>query len=480
MSPGHSTRWAHGAATTSHDPRHLRQHPAAGINCSTTCPAATPVTSGQGAKDARRRRSSTTPRRTTRRPASRWWCWAQGIPGPALPGLGGQRHHAARRARGHHRGAERIHRSNLIGAGVIPVQFPARRVGRVAGSWTARDLRHHRYRGAQQRQDAQDRQGDRHQGGWVEGGFDAVVRIDTPGRRTTTATAAFCSTCCGTCLRVVASPPAHAQSQRDHLAARRRQILDGARRCFAEYGYDKATVRRLEQTIGLSRGRSSITSGTKTRCSSSWPEDAERMADVATREGLIQVMRDLLAAPEQFDWLATRLEIARKLRNDPVFNQGLGRAVRPNCRPPRTTDWPGRSRPAGCVRMSPATCCRPTSIWCSTVWGGPAGIRRRSAAAVGRPRPRRGLRAAALSSLREQSHRSTAVIRPATAAHGGTRLTQHAVDRAVRSAGGGHQRSDARATLVGAAQVPQKLIACFVRLRHRRLPGVGRDPTLPG
>ena len=40
----------------------------------------------------------------------------------------------------------------------------------------------------------------------------------------------------------------------DHLAARRRQILDGARRCFAEYGYDKATVRRLEHTIGLSRG----------------------------------------------------------------------------------------------------------------------------------------------------------------------------------------------------------------------------------
>jgi hypothetical protein len=33
-------------------------------------------------------------------------------------------------------------------------------------------------------------------------------------------------------------------------------------------------------------------------------------------------MRDLLAAPEQFDWLTTRLEIARKLRNDPVFHQG--------------------------------------------------------------------------------------------------------------------------------------------------------------
>ncbi|MFN8225905.1 MAG: helix-turn-helix domain-containing protein [Mycobacterium sp.] len=109
----------------------------------------------------------------------------------------------------------------------------------------------------------------------------------------------------------------------DHLAARRRQILDGARRCFAEYGYDKATVRRLEQTIGLSRG--AIFHHFRDKDSLFFElarEDAERMADVATREGLIQVMRDLLAAPEQFDWLATRLEIARKLRNDPVFNQG--------------------------------------------------------------------------------------------------------------------------------------------------------------
>ena len=46
------------------------------------------------------------------------------------------------------------------------------------------------------------------------------------------------------------------------------------------------------------------------------------MADVASREGLIQVMRDMLAAPDEFDWLATRLEIARKLRIDPEFSRG--------------------------------------------------------------------------------------------------------------------------------------------------------------
>ncbi|CDO29957.1 TetR/AcrR family transcriptional regulator [Mycolicibacterium porcinum] len=109
----------------------------------------------------------------------------------------------------------------------------------------------------------------------------------------------------------------------DHLAARRRQILDGARRCFGQYGYESATVRRLEETIGLSRG--AIFHHFKDKDTLFFElarEDAERMADVAAREGLIQVMRNMLAAPEQFDWLATRLEIARKLRNDPAFHRG--------------------------------------------------------------------------------------------------------------------------------------------------------------
>ncbi|MDT5339903.1 MAG: TetR/AcrR family transcriptional regulator, transcriptional repressor of aconitase [Mycobacterium sp.] len=109
----------------------------------------------------------------------------------------------------------------------------------------------------------------------------------------------------------------------DHLAARRRQILDGARRCFAQYGYESATVRRLEQTIGLSRGAIFHHFRDKdTLFFELAREDANRMAEVASREGLIQVMRDMLAAPDQFDWLATRLEIARKLRNDPAFHQG--------------------------------------------------------------------------------------------------------------------------------------------------------------
>lgn len=154
----------------------------------------------------------------------------------------------------------------------------------------------------------------------------------------------------------------------DHLAARRRQILDGARRCFAQYGYESATVRRLEQTIGLSRGAIFHHFRDKdTLFFELAREDAERMADVASREGLIQVMRDLLAAPDQFDWLATRLEIARKLRNDPAFHRG-GRNGRPNSPTPPPNACVSRSRPDGCAVTCRARSCRRTSTWSSTDW----------------------------------------------------------------------------------------------------------------
>jgi AcrR family transcriptional regulator len=135
----------------------------------------------------------------------------------------------------------------------------------------------------------------------------------------------------------------------DHLAARRRQILDGARRCFAEYGYDKATVRRLEEVIGMSRGAIFHHFRDKdTLFFALAHEDAERMADVASREGLIQVMRNMLAAPEAFDWLVTRLEIARKLRTDPAFSRGW--ADRSAELAAATTDRLRRQKQAGRVR----------------------------------------------------------------------------------------------------------------------------------
>src|SRR5215469_12601461 len=97
----------------------------------------------------------------------------------------------------------------------------------------------------------------------------------------------------------------------DHLDARRRQILDGSRACFARYGYEGATVRRLEEATGLSRGAIFHHFRDKESLFLALAEDdAHRMADVVAEQGLVQVMRDLLG---------TRLEVSRRLRTDPDF-----------------------------------------------------------------------------------------------------------------------------------------------------------------
>lgn len=109
----------------------------------------------------------------------------------------------------------------------------------------------------------------------------------------------------------------------DHLDARRRQILDGSRACFARYGYEGATVRRLEEATGLSRGAIFHHFRDKESLFLALAEDdAHRMADVVAEQGLVQVMRDLLAqrsGDHPADWLGTRLEVSRRLRTDPDF-----------------------------------------------------------------------------------------------------------------------------------------------------------------
>jgi TetR/AcrR family transcriptional regulator, transcriptional repressor of aconitase len=141
----------------------------------------------------------------------------------------------------------------------------------------------------------------------------------------------------------------------DHLEARRHQILDGARLCFARYGYEGATVRRLEEATGLSRGAIFHHFRDKESLFLALAEDdAHRMADVVAREGLVQVMRNLLATKDGVaavsatsselpapvpppprvknstaattptmihgaDWLGSRLELSRRLRTDPEF-----------------------------------------------------------------------------------------------------------------------------------------------------------------
>jgi AcrR family transcriptional regulator len=121
----------------------------------------------------------------------------------------------------------------------------------------------------------------------------------------------------------------------DHLQARRRQILEGARSSFARHGYEGATVRVLEEEIGLSRGAIFHHFPDKDALFLALAvEDAEAMLDTVAEHGLVQVMREMIAAPDA-GRLGTQLEIARRLRTDPAFRTSweprmaeLERAVR--------------------------------------------------------------------------------------------------------------------------------------------------------
>jgi AcrR family transcriptional regulator len=113
----------------------------------------------------------------------------------------------------------------------------------------------------------------------------------------------------------------------DQLDARRKEILTGARTCFARHGYEGATVRRLEEEIGLSRGAIFHHFRDKDSLFLAVAEDdAATMVATVAEHGLVQVMRDLLhraddtdAEPDVTGWLGSQLEVSRRLRTDPEF-----------------------------------------------------------------------------------------------------------------------------------------------------------------
>ena len=125
----------------------------------------------------------------------------------------------------------------------------------------------------------------------------------------------------------------------EELQRRRGEIIDAARACFARYGYEGATVARLEAATGKTRGAIFHHFEDKEALFLAIAKaDAERQAQVVSERGLVDVMRDMLIDRESNDWFTTRSEILRKLRTDPEFEtrwrehqEVLDRAVRERC-----------------------------------------------------------------------------------------------------------------------------------------------------
>ena len=142
----------------------------------------------------------------------------------------------------------------------------------------------------------------------------------------------------------------------DQLDARRREILAGARTCFARHGYEGATVRRLEEEIGLSRGAIFHHFRDKDSLFLAVAEDdAATMVATVAEHGLVQVMRDLLersgdpaAELEVTGWLGSQLEVSRRLRTDPEFAKRW--SARSEAIAAATRERLARQRDAGVLR----------------------------------------------------------------------------------------------------------------------------------
>jgi TetR/AcrR family transcriptional regulator, transcriptional repressor of aconitase len=104
----------------------------------------------------------------------------------------------------------------------------------------------------------------------------------------------------------------------EHLEARRQQILNGARRAFARWGYDGATVPKLEKEIGLSHG--AIFNYYRSKLDlfvALAREDHQRFHRIWHEAGFAALARHIAEAEPA--WLAVYLELHRRLNTDPAL-----------------------------------------------------------------------------------------------------------------------------------------------------------------
>jgi AcrR family transcriptional regulator len=133
----------------------------------------------------------------------------------------------------------------------------------------------------------------------------------------------------------------------EHLEARREQILAGARRCFARWGYEGATVPRLEREIGLSHG--AIFNYFRSKLDLFYElarNDHARFEAIWEENGFATLARTI--AEEDPSWLGVYLEFHRLLRTDAALARRW-RNRRGNASHGEL-DWLDREREAGRIR----------------------------------------------------------------------------------------------------------------------------------
>jgi TetR/AcrR family transcriptional regulator, transcriptional repressor of aconitase len=110
----------------------------------------------------------------------------------------------------------------------------------------------------------------------------------------------------------------------EHKEARREQILTGAHRVFAKHGYEGATVARLEEATGLSRGAIfSYFENKEALFIELVRRSSDRFVEIWLEHGYRTLLESI--AHEDPEWLSVQFEAARRVRTDDRFREQISR-----------------------------------------------------------------------------------------------------------------------------------------------------------
>jgi AcrR family transcriptional regulator len=110
----------------------------------------------------------------------------------------------------------------------------------------------------------------------------------------------------------------------EHKEARREQILVGAQHAFARHGYEGATVARLEEATGLSRGAIfSYFENKEALFIALVRRSSDRFVEIWLEHGYRALLEAI--AHEDPSWLSVQFEAARRVRTDDQFRKQLSR-----------------------------------------------------------------------------------------------------------------------------------------------------------
>ena len=104
----------------------------------------------------------------------------------------------------------------------------------------------------------------------------------------------------------------------EYTAARKQEILDGARRAFSRFGYEGATVARLEAETGVSRGAIfNYFENKQALFVELAHSESHRYLELLLDEGVDAMFREISGASSE--WLGVLIEAESRLRHNEEF-----------------------------------------------------------------------------------------------------------------------------------------------------------------